>query len=168
MTQGTRRQIICIDENMDDAQPGLNIFKNENTLSDLKYLFACELSAMYQVSSYITHWAIPFNIRTPCRMRCRYRQNSECLIFKMEALFFKMEALFFKMEALFFKMEALFFKMEALFYKMEALFFKMEALFYKMEALFLAWWKRRSAEYGVRSTKCGVRSAESVSVKVFL
>ena len=31
---------------MDDAQPGLNIFKNENALSDLKYLFAYELSAI--------------------------------------------------------------------------------------------------------------------------
>ena len=30
-------------KNMDDAQLGLNIFKNENTLSDLKYLFAYEL-----------------------------------------------------------------------------------------------------------------------------
>ena len=37
-------------------------------------------------------------IQYPCRWGyevCRYRQNSECLIFKMEALFFKMEALFF-------------------------------------------------------------------------
>ena len=33
-------------KNMDNAQPGLNIFKNENTLSDLKYLFAYDLSAI--------------------------------------------------------------------------------------------------------------------------
>ena len=38
--------IIYNIENMDDAQPGLNIFKNENTLSDLKYVFAYELSAI--------------------------------------------------------------------------------------------------------------------------
>ena len=44
-------------------------------------------------------------------MRCRYRQNSECLFLKMETLVLKMEALFLKIEELVSKIQLLFLKM---------------------------------------------------------